>query len=186
MTENLEIAPRGVSRKQLWTVGVLALIFAGVLIAQFGTASATPVPHSALAETQGNSGRPTAASATSGQPAAESHRKATQPIQPWPSCALAKVVDFDPFAQPASLAEGSQPSGTGGNGAAAMSEKTDQNHAERERALATLRQEGVKMIVGTDKGFVAIVGSKTIHVGDQLDGFRVREIKPNGVVLEDK
>ena len=190
MTENLETAPRRVSRRQLLTVGVLALIFVGVLIAQFGTAGATTVFHAAPGETPGTSGRPTAPTS---QPRADSRRKTSQAALPWRDCALTKVVEFDPFAQPSSLAlsaDPGQPNRTGDSRAAEKSEKSDQksdqNNGERERALTALRQGGVKLVVGTTKGFVAVVGSKTVHVGDELNGFRVREIKPDGIVLEDK
>ena len=53
--------------------------------------------------------------------------------------------------------------------------------------LAQLRrgEDGMKAVVGNpQKGLTAVVGGKTVRVGDLLDGFRVVAIDAEGVVLE--
>jgi len=201
--------PRGrVTPKQWLTMGVLAILFVGVLVSQF--AGASPKPIASTTGSPSRARRPIAAGATTDNPAASGSRT---PIpdhpkddHPWPGFPLAKVLEFDPFATPASLAAGSDealPRGRAEKLAlqksaaaekdraaaekAAMqkAEDAEKDRAKHQQALAKLKQETVRAIVGTERGFAAIVGTRTVHVGDRLHGFLVKEIRADGVILED-
>jgi hypothetical protein len=57
--------------------------------------------------------------------------------------------------------------------------------AAQAEALHGLRLEGVKAVVGSRRdGHVAVIGSQVVRVGDMLDGFRVVQIDPDGVIVE--
>jgi len=180
--------PRGrVTSLQWLAVGLLALILMVVLIVQFGSAGASSQSIDSTAVTVSDSGsRPTGDTRAGNRGAGR--RPPPKLDRAWPGFTLAKVLEYDPFAQGASLASaqrGIEPGNKPENSAARKSEAAEKKRAERERALAQVRQEVVRTVVGTDKGFVAVVGAKTIRVGDRLHGFRVKEITPKGVVLED-
>jgi hypothetical protein len=193
MSENPEKPQSRVTPKQWLTVGVLATIFVTVLIFQFGTAGASPKPLVSKAGQPDIPRPPTVTRAATGTAAANSGQetpKSGHPKSdhPWPGFPLAKVLEFDPFAQPASLAAVHDGIPTGSNVkdlAVQKSEDAEKKHAQRERAITQLRQEMVRAVVGTNHGFAAIVGKKTIRVGDQFHGFRVKEINADGVILQD-
>jgi hypothetical protein len=55
----------------------------------------------------------------------------------------------------------------------------------RDDAMNALETQGVNVVLRDGNQWIAVVGDKTIRVGDQLGAFRVIEILPNGVVIED-
>jgi len=169
---------------------VLSVAFVVVLIIQFGGVSSgdddarpesggkarAQIPHS-------KRGTKAAGDDARTQPAEDSAER-------WPRVELADVLKYDPFATPPAFSD---------QGSATVSpeeqrrqaeqkrrEELLQKQAEREKALEKLQKEGVKAILGSSRGgTVAVIGSRTIHVGDKLDGFRVVAIKPDGVVLQE-
>ncbi|MCR4414712.1 MAG: hypothetical protein NUV77_20035, partial [Thermoguttaceae bacterium] len=58
-----------------------------------------------------------------------------------------------------------------------------QRKAEQDRTLAALRSAGVAAVFRGPVGSVAIVGRNLVRVGDELNGFRVVSIDPDGVLL---
>jgi hypothetical protein len=52
--------------------------------------------------------------------------------------------------------------------------------------LEKLRQRGVGVIVRERDKFVAMIGDRTVHVGDEINGFTVTAIEPDGVRVERK
>lgn len=196
MNKNTEIRPR-VTAKQWSIVAVLAVVFAVVLVMQFGSSETPSQPGGSPQATDASQG-PAGASRAANARGKARGPTSPQPDHPWPTYSLATVLKFDPFAAPSILAEdrgGLQPSGVA---ASAEQQKAQEDEArrkeaerkeaarkERERVLAEIQKAGVQMIMSTDQGFVAVVGTKTVHVGDRLQGFRVKEIKPDGIILED-
>jgi hypothetical protein len=188
MSENSEKPKGRVTPSQWLTVGVLAMIFVVVLIVQFGSAGASSQPIDATIAPVPNSRRPPTVSHAADSQGASGRRPPPKLDRAWPGFTLSTVLEYDPFAQTASLASiqaGIQQGSKPGDSAARQSEDAEKKRSEREQALAQVRREVVRTVVGTDKGFVAVVGTKTIRVGDRLHGFRVKEITRDGVVLED-
>lgn len=63
-------------------------------------------------------------------------------------------------------------------------EAKNQDDERSRQALIRLRQDGIKMIVETDRGRAALVGDRIVHEGDNIDGFRVVRITKDGIDLE--
>jgi hypothetical protein len=55
----------------------------------------------------------------------------------------------------------------------------------RPETLEKLRGQGVQLVVIGQRERTAMLGSRTVQVGDIVEGFRVKEIHPHGVVLEE-
>jgi hypothetical protein len=49
-----------------------------------------------------------------------------------------------------------------------------------------LQERGVNVIVRGRDEYVAMIGNRTVHVGDDIDGFTVTAIEPDGVRVERK
>jgi hypothetical protein len=56
--------------------------------------------------------------------------------------------------------------------------------ARRQVALAGLLSQGVGAVLRDEQGAAALLGSRRVRVGDELEGFRVVAIEQDGVVLE--
>ena len=52
--------------------------------------------------------------------------------------------------------------------------------------LEELKQRGVHVIVSKNDQYVAMIGDRMIHVGDEINGFTVTAIDPEGVRVERK
>jgi hypothetical protein len=51
--------------------------------------------------------------------------------------------------------------------------------------LAAIRREGVQAVFRGEGGNVAVIGDRCVRVGDMLEGFRVKAITIDGVVVAD-
>jgi hypothetical protein len=187
----------GVTPGKLALIGVLAVVLVGVLYLQFAPKS-KPAPVAQLAPMAVTRAATTAAAAptSSGQQAAENpaaERKKTLTVANWHSPQLANVVAYDPFALPAAFPKPPTPeeAALAQSAAATSSEDAAEKEAEiaaaREKAesdLAQLKQMGVKAIIERNNKWVAIVGDKTVRVGDEIHGFRVIAIEGNDVWVE--
>jgi hypothetical protein len=191
----------GASPQKLALIGVLAVILLGVLYVQFvptGDDNPVEVPRTARAE------RPTrrAPVTTKG----DARKAATDDNSPefllesvdrrqWTAPALDEVVRYDPFALPAVFpqpvavtlpgAKGAEP-GVVAADVTADAESQAETIAEMQAKLVELRQRGVRVIIQGKKQATAVIGDRTVHVGDDVDGFTVKAIQPDGVVVERK
>jgi hypothetical protein len=113
----------------------------------------------------------------------------------WKPPQLADVVRYDPFALPAAFPQPviATVEGTGAGGANAgitdresAAELLSQEIARLESELKRLQQQGVRVIVGGDKQAAAVIGDRMIRVGDDIQGFTVIAIEPDGVRVERK
>ena len=52
--------------------------------------------------------------------------------------------------------------------------------------LAALQARGVNVIVRGRNEYVAMIGDRTLHVGDEFEGFTITAIEPDGVRVERK
>jgi hypothetical protein len=178
----------GVTPGKLVLIGVLAFVFGGVLYIQFGPtteSASTSAPRPTAAAKSTNS---PAATAVVVSPASTAPRKITGALANWRLPDLTAVVEYDPFALPASFP---QPRRVDDETAIAENDSRTKDaaelaalEAERTKSkaeLQRLRQQGVRVIIVKKDKFVAIVGDQEVHVGDQIDGFTVIAIDADGV-----
>jgi len=178
-------SPKG--RLKLVLAIVLALAFVIVLIVQFGGSSAAKDP------ADDDDAKSSAANGRRKKPAAKPEAAeelmiVAQPPADWPEMELAAVLGYDPFAVPdrfTTVATEPTPDQTPNAEEPPQQQERLQRKAEEQLILEDLQKEGVDVILGTAKdGYVAVIGSQTIRVGDEWDGFRVIDVRPDGVVLE--
>lgn len=183
----------GVTPGKLALIAVLAVVLGGVLYRQLGPTvkkSAAPTQFAAVTTDSSSSVE------TSNAPAAEDSatdvtapRKKTGTVTSWQSPELASIVQYDPFALPASFP---QPQHADEEVAMAQSAAQAEDATEQQAALEVervksegelqgLRQQGVAVIIKKKKEYVAIVGAQEVHVGDQINGFTVIAIDADGV-----
>jgi hypothetical protein len=181
--------PPGTSRVKLGLACVLGVVFVVVLTIQFGGGSDTKGASAAKSTKDHRRVVSRGASAAKAGPQGGDPQATDGCTAPWPRFRVEDVVKHDPFAVSAAFA---------GFQKAAAEAKPDprqealvrererlERQAEQDRAFAELEREGVKVvIVGSHCGSVALIGSQTVRVGDELNGFRVVAIEPDGVVLE--
>ncbi|HEY3391943.1 MAG TPA: hypothetical protein VGK58_04510, partial [Lacipirellulaceae bacterium] len=106
---------------------------------------------------------------------------------------LSVVVAYDPFALPPAFpnspASVASRSAKGAAVEATEAGDADQlaEHLESLRMeLEQLQQRGVQVIVRGRDQYVAMIGDRTIHVGDEISGFTVTAIEPDHVRVERK
>jgi hypothetical protein len=184
----------GVTPGKLALIGVLAVVFVGVMYLQFAPKK-KPTPVAQLAPVSVTQAATTAAAArtSSGQVAAESpasERKKTLTVANWHSPQLTNVVAYDPFALPAAFPKPPTPeeAALAQSAAATSSEDAAEKEAEiaaaREKSegeLQGLKQQAVQVMITRNDEFVAVVGDRVVHVGDELNGFKVIAIDSDGV-----
>lgn len=170
---------QGDGRKK-WAKGALAAALTAVLAALIGQEFlASP----ADAEPDlGPIRPPSGASAAAPEPAATP--------KPVVRIALEQALAHDPFRMPeairAQVEALNQPQSPAqqAESQAAREESEEKESQERLRqALERLRQQGVKMIVETDRGRAAVVGDRIVREGDRIDGFVVVRISKDGIDL---
>jgi hypothetical protein len=192
----------GASPKKLALIGVLAAVLGGVLYVRVlpllqgeqeqvaGVEESVEIPQPTKAQTKA------AAPAKSVLPVGESQEWLLEPINrpQWKVPELAQVVRYDPFALPAAFP---QPAGAAGSAVISpdgvvMAAETAMDEESRTLAvteiqakLAELKQRGVRVIIDGRRA-AAMVGDRTIHVGDEIEGFTVKAIEADGVVVERK
>ncbi|MEX2317155.1 MAG: hypothetical protein WD669_08385 [Pirellulales bacterium] len=197
--------PAGASPKKLVLIGVLAVVLIAVLYVQFVgsskseapeiTASAAPAQRPSLAAANS-----TATGAKAVTPLGDAGEWLLEPIDrpQWKSPELARVIRYDPFALPAAFPQPVGVAGGPGTGTmlpdgvivAADTEMTEEERSqsvkEIQTKLAELKERGVRVIIKARKEAVAVIGDRTVHVGDDLEGFTVKAIQSDGVVVERK
>lgn len=105
---------------------------------------------------------------------------------PWPAVDLAECIAHDPFAVPegfvAKKAKPAEPTSSADD----RKREIDlaRERAARRKAISELMDVGVGAVVQGPDQSMAIVGSRTIRVGDVIHGHRVLAIEPKGIVLE--
>lgn len=179
----------GATPGKMALAAALTVVFVVVLIVQFGGTSETG--EARRPKTAEGNPRPTPRPNRSAQTAQKSPSPPVRqlPTRTWPTLERAEVLRYDPFALPAAFSL-HQPTVAASQGkhddeAARRQKELKQKQARRDQIIARLQQEGVKAVFGGgSEATVAVVGTKTIRVGDKLEGFRVLAIGPNGVVLE--
>jgi hypothetical protein len=103
---------------------------------------------------------------------------------------LAKVIAYDPFPLPAGFPK--PPASTGlhvtddGSTPEEKSKQIADALAELRMQLDELKERGVHVIVGHKGQYVAMIGDRVVHVGDEIgNGYTVTEIDPKHGVSVD-
>jgi hypothetical protein len=186
-----EVAPG-----KLALIGVLAVVLVIVLYLQYGDQLKSTAKNSASATTAAAPrSKPAKAKSAKKDGLAETDfelRKSTGSRATWQAPELASVVDYDPFALPASfpqLRQGEAETALAQTEAQKTQDASVQQAAlEAERtqlqsALTSLKQQGVQVIVKREDQYIAIIGDQEVRVGDEFQGFTVVAIDANGVRL---
>ena len=108
----------------------------------------------------------------------------------WPLLSLDTVLKHDPFALPSfflpqtTISE-NIPALEQEQIVKAVNQKSLLQLEQRAELLKNLQQQGVEVVLINNRTRVAMVGSRTVQVGDVLDGFIITEIHNNGIVVEE-
>lgn len=111
----------------------------------------------------------------------------------WTAPNVSAVIAYDPFALPASfpqppkIVQTPKSSAAAEAAASALDPKRLAKQLEELRTqLEDLKQRGVHVIISQNDQYVAMIGDRMIHVGDEINGFTVTGIDPDGVRVERK
>jgi hypothetical protein len=181
-------------------IGVLALVLVGVVYIQYGRSSDNEVfePVATIATKVATASRPVSSTPTSAGTIKAETDGSTQAAlleidqSQWKSPELSVVIAYDPFALPSGfpqpprvatdprLASGDLVASTAAEKAKKMADVLEELRTQ----LEDLKQRGVHVIVSQNDQYVAVIGDRTIHVGDEINGFTVTEIDLEGVRVE--
>jgi hypothetical protein len=167
----------GATPGKLVLVGVLGVIFLGVIASQFLGGDAADLAASAAPRVPARR----LPRHIAPQPTGEAPPAQAAVARPWPVISLAQALAHDPFAQPAISLE-SDPSIPSVSQEAASAAGQDERRAALER-LQALRAAAIAI---TPNGPVATVGTDVWRVGDRIEGFRVTNIDLMGITLVDE
>jgi hypothetical protein len=193
---------KALTRGKAILIAVLAIVLVVILCVQFGgagekrgAAAGYRVPRPAVAVQPAkhveNELTPVAAKMPS---AAEANKDAAAaPITDaahWKSPKIETIVAYDPFALPAAFPQPPKKLAAGTKGkdsliaaAAADDAKRLADAVEKRlQELQELRERGVHVIIGEGDQYVAWIGERKLHVGDEINGFTITAIDPNGGV----
>jgi hypothetical protein len=188
----------GVTPGKLALIGVLSVVLLAVLYLQFGSLAtpavatgptshrpATAMPQSVPTQVAA----PQTSDAKEQTPAPLGASSKFDRAGNWQSTEIAKVVQHDPFALPASFPQRLK-AGADRKLAQETAKTVDAKAEEEARAEALkavktqfeqLQKEGVHVVMQRHDKYVALVGDRTIHVGDVIEGFTVVAIDAEGV-----
>jgi hypothetical protein len=192
----------GLTRGKAIVVGVLAIALVAVVYRQYGGAadSDTISVEQAVAEPPvAIASQPLAVEQAAAEvPATNPQGAVTAAFDQskWTPPELATVVAYDPFALPstfpqppavtseADVAAGGDTDAAGGgdDSATRLADAIEALQLE----LAALQERGVNVIVRGHNEYVAMIGDRTVHVVDEINGFTVTAIEPDGVRVEIK
>jgi hypothetical protein len=199
----------GLTRGKAILIGVLSVVLVAVLYIQFGRkgedAGGEAVryrpPRPAVAVQPVDLAEKPVTLAAAKSPVSPPNRKENNIIATvlidetkWKSPPLAKVVAYDPFALPPTFPQPKVLAGAKATGsqdliaaAAADDAKKRADAAEKlHMELQQLKESGVQVILGEDNQYVAWIGDRTLHVGDEINGFTVTAIDTDGVHIVEK
>jgi hypothetical protein len=180
----------GLTPGKLTLIGVLAVVLLGVLYLQFGGSEAeAPTTKPARKPRQAATASETAQSTSAAPKQAATSGLAD--ISAWHTPALEKVVEYDPFALPAAFPQPKSSAAAlelSNSSASALAKFDEEARAKLQKQveseLGTMRKQGVQVILTRGDQFVAMIGGKTYHVGDEIGGFTITAIDASGVHVE--
>ena len=87
---------------------------------------------------------------------------------------LDQTLGIDPFRMPSGMSQAEEQK---------AEEKENQDRESRRTSLAKVLSQRVSLIVETENGPAARLGTKLIRVGDDIEGFKVEKITKDGIYL---
>jgi hypothetical protein len=188
----------GLTRGKAALIGVLGVALVGVMYLQYGSSDsdegASPAVRPPGARFLPRSARAAASPPTAAQqPADSGSQSALEEFDQdrWHAPALAEVIAYDPFAVPSAFPQPPRAvvdprlaSDSDTSDAALKARQLAEAVEQMQRQLAELQQRGVHVIVNLRDQYVAMVGERMLHVGDEINGFVVTAIDPDGVRVE--
>lgn len=167
-------------RTQRWLAGGLALVLLVVLYRQFGGSADEPPLE--LVRPENNSTGTSAPTEGDGRLSAVSAAGS-----PLPDIPLDEALMHDPFAvpRPVQAEPVTPPTADEPTAAAPAAESEPAPGPQRQQSLqAELQQDVVRLIIRGPQGPAALFRGRWVHEGDVIDGVRVREITPDGLLVE--
>jgi len=186
-------AQLGVTPAKLKLIGLLAAILVVVLYIQYGRSGADVAPAAPESRSPRTSKR--ANKPARQVPNVSEQAPSIQPVDlaAWKTPELESVIRYNPFALPATFPQPKPtivetPSSGITAAVAAQSALDEQDRLnavqDMQVELETLKRQGVQVILTKDDQFVAMIGQKIYHVGDEIGGFKITAIDDNGVHVE--
>ena len=156
----------GATRGQIALVGVLAVILVGVVANNLrGPAEG---PSAAIPAVVPATNGPDSPALVANKPAADGSPFGEFAVDAdWPAPSLDQLINFDPFAPPASVAA------------------VEQGNDSANDSLSNLKQAQDAIIFVAGDQRVARIGETEYHVGDAVGRFRITEISSAGIVLSE-
>jgi hypothetical protein len=188
----------GLTRGKAAIIAVLAVTLVVVVYVKYGPpvgngrSSGLVGAYISRGATRSSSVAPDSTSATRQQPSSASKLFSTAAdASRWKSPDLSVVLAYDPFALPSEFPRSSQASGASHPAQATEASVADADQmAEAIESLRLeleqLQQRGVHVILRGRDEYVAMIGDRTIHVGDEISGFTVTAIEADHVRVERK
>lgn len=97
---------------------------------------------------------------------------------------LDQTLGIDPFRMPSGMSQTEQQQEQVTQAEEQKAEeKENQDRESRRTSLAKVLSQRVSLIVETDNGPAARLGTKLIRVGDDIEGFKVEKITKDGIYL---
>ena len=179
----------GVTPGKLALVGVLALVFIGVIVCQLPDNSVTSQPatrDSSEKLSQPSQQRPSDAGGTRSNVAKDttpptSQAPTEQPIRTWPKLSLDRILSYDPLAAPDWLVDARNAAPPVDEASRLVAEA--EREQRKEEVLRQLREQGAKVIVFSGNDKRAAIGNQSVRIGETIEGFRITDITREGVVL---
>jgi len=164
----------GVTRGKLALVGVLCLLMAVV----WGNAllgGDAPANSAKRAPRPRSISHAVIKSPATDAPQAGAAVTAAQPLADWPEMPLTSAVLNDPFAKPSwAITKPAKPAAGG----------PEEQGGSQAATRKELTRQGASMIVISGEKKIATVGELEVRIGDNVAGYRVVDITPDGVVLD--
>jgi hypothetical protein len=109
-----------------------------------------------------------------------------QRVAPWPEVELADCTAYDPFAMPEGFlaTQSDAVQETVAEEARKRELELAQEEAARRQAISKLAQTGVNAVFQGPGQIMAVLGGSEVQVGQEIHGYRVVSIDPDGVLLE--
>ena len=190
----------GLTRGKAALILVLAVVLVGLIYSRYGSSDAGDA---ASPEVETNPRQPASPLPATASPSAALEAPVDDKLQSalaefdetrWQPRNLAEVIAYDPFALPPAFPQPPRAvldptlAAEGGDASAAAlsAQQLAEAVEQMQKQLEELQQRGVHVIVNLRDEYVAMIGDRAVHVGDEINGFIVTAIEPDGVRVERK
>lgn len=175
----------GATPRKLLLIFVLGIVLVSVICFQLGAGNGSVEPRQQARRAEMPT--PPVDQPPDGVPETPAVNAETSAVREWPEIPLETVLAHDPFELPPAMAPPTPiPSPNHRSDERAERRESPARVEKRERALATVRDLGIRMVLVDQEERVALVGEQAVRVGEVLEGFRVVAIDADGITLSDR